>query len=495
MPDSHGAGDPKLGSARPSFTGYWKRSKDQQASQSLTFVSSKLGQPAAPGENGAQREPSAEAKAKERRQQVRKAQRQHRQRKANYTKQLEMDVTKLRDDIARVEQEITSLRSQNGAMRTRLAAPPTVITTADDTAVTLPPPPPQQQVDFSGDMAFSTDPAPDYTVFLDLPDFAGTPTYQVRRASPEFPDWSGGSSRAASSYAPETLSSVTPTSTLNIGFDELAAMETFLSEEQTDQAINFILALEHCCWSHIDASCFEHHAHPPPSKMDCPLLPGTRTGTAANTNTSDEADDDSKLNGHALSATALALQSAPLSIFTRLNDLQERLAPSAAAPLLPPPLSPQAAAPIEWSSKALTLSNLRHLAGSLNPSDTELAPVQAWFELASLYGVGVATDAAVLARLRGELVGEMRCVTFGAAVDRDLFEGILERVMGFLPRSWRDEMRVDGGDEYVAGVGGGVGGIGVEVGHHQGNGGKTKSGPGVFERLINTARGGGSRRD
>lgn len=44
MPDSPDAADPKPGSARPSFTGYWKRSKDKQAAQSLTFVSSKLGQ-------------------------------------------------------------------------------------------------------------------------------------------------------------------------------------------------------------------------------------------------------------------------------------------------------------------------------------------------------------------------------------------------------------------------------------------------------------------
>lgn len=45
MPDPPNAvGDPKPASTRPSFTGYWKRSKDQQTGQSLTFVSSKLGQ-------------------------------------------------------------------------------------------------------------------------------------------------------------------------------------------------------------------------------------------------------------------------------------------------------------------------------------------------------------------------------------------------------------------------------------------------------------------
>ncbi|KAI1120918.1 hypothetical protein F5Y10DRAFT_257420 [Nemania abortiva] len=456
MPDSLGAGDPKLGAARPSFTGYWKRSKDQQASQSLTFVTSKLGQPSAPNGNEGQTEPSAEAKAKERRQQVRKAQRQHRQRKANYTKQLEMDITKLRDDIARVEKEVASLKNKNGAMRDQLAGP---------VAATVP----QPAVDFSAGMAFSTALAPDYTVFLDLPDYSGTPTYQVRRNSPpsalelelSLPDWSASDKAGGSSYAGDTLSSgVTPTSTLGgNGFEDLAALETLLSEEQTDQAVNFILALEHVCWSHIDASCFEHnHDHQQcvsspqqqqPSKMDCPLL-------AAD---GDEAEDfDGALNGHTLSATALALQSAPLSVFTRINDLQEYLAPSPPqeVPAIPTPI------PVEWSTKALTLANLRRLAATLNLSDGELAPVQAWFELAALYGVGAATDGAVLARLRSELASEMSCVTFGAAVDRDIFEGVLERVMGFLPRSWRDD------------------------------GERTKSSPGVFQRLINSARGGSS---
>lgn len=43
MPDSRGAGEATAD--RPSFTRFWKRSKDKQAAQSLTFVSSKLGQP------------------------------------------------------------------------------------------------------------------------------------------------------------------------------------------------------------------------------------------------------------------------------------------------------------------------------------------------------------------------------------------------------------------------------------------------------------------
>lgn len=177
------------------------------------------------GGDEAQTGPSAEAKAKERRQQVRKAQRQHRQRKANYTKQLEMDVTKLRDDIAKVELEIENLKGQNDTIRCQLAAP---------TSVTVPP------VDMT-DTAFSTLLAPNYTVSLDMSELLGAPVYQVRRVSPSAPD---RSSEATSSQAAETLGSTTPTSTAGTSVNDIMTMETVLSQEQTDRVINFILTYE-----------------------------------------------------------------------------------------------------------------------------------------------------------------------------------------------------------------------------------------------------------
>ncbi|KAI1733878.1 hypothetical protein F4680DRAFT_440119 [Xylaria scruposa] len=419
MPDSRGTGDPEAD--RPSFTGFWKRSKDKQAAQSLTFVSSKLGQPSATGGNEGQTEPSAEAKAKERRQQVRKAQRQHRQRKANYTKQLEMDITKLRDDIAKVEQEVENLRNQNVTIRSQLGSggDQTVPTAVDE-----PPPPP---VIDTMDPAFSTFLAPDYTVSLDISEFLGTPTYQVRRASSSLPDSS--SKTTTSPQATETLSGTTPASTIGTSLEDIAMMEASLSEEQIDRAINFILALEHCCWDHIDQTCFEHHSHhhsscQPPMVMSCPRVMAEMAPAAVDDDEI-EAEDDAALNGHTLMATSLALQSAPFDVFTRRSDPQ------------PPAPTETEGSAVEWKSRALTLTNLRRLARSLNPSDSELAPVQVWFELVSLYGVAVATDAAVLRGLNRELVREVHCVQFGAAVQRDVFEDALEKVIGFLPRSWR----------------------------------------------------------
>lgn len=195
------------------------------------------------GGDGAQTEPSTEAKAKERRQQVRRAQRQHRQRKANYTKQLEMDVTKLRDDIARVELAIGNLKDQNDTMRCQLATP---------TAVTVPP------VDVM-DTAFSTLLAPNYTVSLDMSELLGAPVYQVRRVSPPAPD---RSSEATSSHAAETLSSTTPTSTAGTSCNDIMAMETILSQEQTDRVVNFILSYDPYPNS---LSLFSHRIAPLPS--------------------------------------------------------------------------------------------------------------------------------------------------------------------------------------------------------------------------------------
>ncbi|KAI0404233.1 hypothetical protein F4802DRAFT_568539 [Xylaria palmicola] len=232
MPDSPGADGQTPD--RPSFTGFWKGSKDKQAAQSLTFVTSKLGQQSAHGGGEGKTELSPAAKARERRQQVRRAQRQHRQRKANYTQQLEMDVTRLRDDIATVEQELKSLKSQNAAMRGRLPAP------GRDPAVVVVVPPVPVPVAPPAEMAFSTLLAPEYTISLDVSANLGTPAYRVHRSSPSsLPDMSSGGGGSRATETPRR--SATPASTAGTSVDDIAALEMTLSEAQVDAAINFIL--------------------------------------------------------------------------------------------------------------------------------------------------------------------------------------------------------------------------------------------------------------
>ena len=138
-------------------------------------------------------------------------------------------------------------------------------------------------------------------------------------------------------------------------------------------------------------------------------------------------------------ATTLALQSAPCSVFTRISDISSSSQASQPAPTAAAAAEEdqqQQQQQLAWTSRALTLTNLRRLARTLNPSDAELAPVQVWFEVASLYGFEIATNGTVLDRLKLELAGKARCVVYGAAVRRNVFEDALMKVFGFLPRTW-----------------------------------------------------------
>lgn len=121
---------------------------------------------------------------------------------------------------------------------------------------------------------------------------------------------------------------------------------------------------------------------------------------------------------------------------------------------------------LSWTTTALTLRSLHGLASSLLPlsnpesydhdddgidggrDDVELAPVQAFFELARRFGAerllcnnhdgydgggnGSGTSFSVLDALKRELVasGAIRCPHFGALIDREAFEGAVQRVLG-----------------------------------------------------------------
>ncbi|KAH9996944.1 hypothetical protein F4779DRAFT_183000 [Xylariaceae sp. FL0662B] len=327
-----------------------------------------------------------------RRAQVRKAQVRHRQRKANYTKQLEMDIAKLRDLIEQAERESAALRGQNEAFRHRLTThaasssavhhhhPPTAATPVAPSSFTL-------AVPSVAEVAYSAPPAPDYTVHLQMPGLMNTPVFQVERAPP-------ASGSASSTLDPQPGSGAEAAS---------SAADTSgtggLTEVQTDQAINFILALEHICWDHFDHSYFAHGSYDP---------------------TANE-------HGHGLMASALALQSAPATVFTQLSDVQTQLR-SGTTPQ--PEISWRQEQSGTTAAAGLSLQSLYGLATALNPPDHELAPVQAWFEIVRLYGAGVALDAPLMDRVRAEFAGVVKCLHFGAVIERDAFESVLRRVIG-----------------------------------------------------------------
>ncbi|RSM13455.1 hypothetical protein CDV31_005875 [Fusarium ambrosium] len=328
---------------------------------------------------------SASEKAKLRRAQVRRAQIQHRQRKAEYQKELELDITHYRELISLTEFEAGELRRQNDEIRTLLAAK----------GIAIPEPqyhlqrPPGEGDDWvddilgtvgydSGSLApsegdmFADVNVDDIIVTLKKDDCMDTPVFSIRSNS--------ASSNATNSPAAEE--------------------DSGLSQEEEQMVVNFILSLEHICWDHFFLGDFPSHSY--------------------------LADDEAK--GHTLMASSLCMAHAPQHVF-----LGRKLVSSASSchnrrslgldPAVPP-------VSFEWPSPAISLSSLHGLARSLNPGDKELTPIQAWFELAASFDKSVLLDPATLDLLSKELNGVVKCLEFGAVMEREAFNSVVGRVLG-----------------------------------------------------------------
>ncbi|KAH6659922.1 hypothetical protein BKA67DRAFT_32844 [Truncatella angustata] len=377
---------------------------------------------------------SAKVRAQARRAQVRKAQKQHRQRKANYTKELEMDIARLRDMIEQTETDATAIRSENNVMRRQLSrnavasgmmnlsvpvprrsAPPVTGPMPDP----LPPDPaPKAEPKAGGD-------EPEFVLRMDMDDTMQTPSFRVTRSpSPSF------GTRGAGMFSPDTSSAgfFSPgTSTADIFSPSTSSAAVFspgvsdfgmtatmalaatnppsdfgaspapvssgLSEEQTELVINFILSLEHICWNHFGPSHYRHIEYDP---MD-------------------------PENGHALMASSIALQHANPEIFTRIDAVNSVIKSN-------PHCNPDTH-DIEWQSVGLSLETLYGLAMTLNPPDKELAPVQAWFEIVQMYGPDVALDRQIIDGLTRGFRGMVRCLQFGAVIQREVFDNIVSNVV------------------------------------------------------------------
>lgn len=313
-----------------------------------------------------------------------------------------MDIAKLRDQIEQTEHESLALKSENETIRRRLQEQVPLTSSAvqsttapaftfsalapTTTAGYLAPPPP----------------APEYSVcLLSSSESLNTPIFQVQRTSTPSP--------LSTHSGPSTRPDATGTS--------------HLSEAQTDHAINFILGLEHICWNHFHPSYYSHQ----------------------------EYDPEGKEHGHSLMASTIALQSAPPEVWSQIGTEKERFKaaqlnanPSNAIPDTTTATSTSSPNVIaSWQTPAseenvgaglgLTLESLHGLASTLNPPDRELAPVQAWFEIARLYGADVVLDAALMDRVRNEMARDVDCLHFGAVIQREAFEGVLERVLGPVP--------------------------------------------------------------
>ncbi|KAK2009646.1 hypothetical protein LZ32DRAFT_409493 [Colletotrichum eremochloae] len=382
---------------------------------------------------------TAAEKAKLRRQQVRKAQKQHRTRKANYIKQLELDVCQLRDMIAAAEKEVVAFRKQNEGMRgvltarglgvpqelkgkevvadeSRVMGSPKPVEVARPVAVqqqghsqtpeqrqSTPqmsaPPVAQRQSPVTdpepqmtpqphlANYSYEYDPYPPVDLFADIE--MGEVTVTMRKD-----DALGTPCVQIVSSSPTVFHSPTPEQ---------------LTPEQEITAINLILAMEHICWDHFHPRQFPAHGDP------CRAA-----------------------SGHTMMASTMCMSSAPARVYRSIRRGEA------------------AAATHTWRAdtgvgSALSLKSLLALAKTLNPGDIELTPVQAWFELAARYGAAALMRENVIEALKREFCGVVDCIHFGAIIERDAFESVAARVMeqvGVSELEW--EMDVDSG---MAGIG------------------------------------------
>ncbi|KAI9903164.1 hypothetical protein N3K66_002516 [Trichothecium roseum] len=399
------------GEKRPSFSAFVKKSRDSISSrikgkkptEDEAGSSSTSPSAAAPGAD------DDKARAQARRAQVRRAQIQHRQRKAEYVKQLEMDVNAYRYMIARAEAEAGVVRRENELLRRKLA---------EGLPVPAPaalPVPPLHEVEMFGGVDVG-----DLIVTLGMDDALGAPCFHITSSS------SGESLPLADDAGASPLPRKTQTGPdSDSGRDRAGVV---LTAEQEMAAVNFILALEHVCWDHFSVGDFPGHRHHREQGM-----------------------------GHALMATTFCMSHAPESFYearrvfgdTMMAEddgmmMEESMLPD--DDLVPPPekenhgsavekaeaavghksKSPE---PMQWKTpERISLAALEGLASSLNPGDLELTPVQAWFELAARYPAGVLLRADVLSALKVELKGVVRCVYYGAAMERGAFESVVQRV-------------------------------------------------------------------
>ncbi|POR36160.1 Uncharacterized protein TPAR_03634, partial [Tolypocladium paradoxum] len=397
-------------SERPSFASFWRKGKDKlrgkrAAPQGSDQSPTTGGESPERNQAKADKAKSDKEKALLRRQQVRRAQIQHRQRKANYLKQLELDVAQLRDLISLTEHEGRALKKENEDIRTTLRR--AGVGSPASAQPPQPPPPSQsqtlagipevdvgvlQQAEAPGPMQVDTlaplqadstaPPAPpeelfgDIDIDIDIDDWTVTLSMDETMGTPCFHISSGSSGASVASITSPARS---------VG-------DVQLTPAQEQRAINFILALEHVCWNHFGPGDFECHDHDP--------------GQDA---------------GHFLMASAYCMASAPETVYTdreALDSSKKRRSPAAPSP------------PLQWAALGVTLESLHGLARSLNPGDQEIAPVQAWFELASRYPVETLMGGRVLDTLQREFRGVVRCVAFGAAIERLAFESVIARVLG-----------------------------------------------------------------
>ncbi|RAL60908.1 hypothetical protein DID88_010233 [Monilinia fructigena] len=397
------------------FTSFWHRSVDKISSGKVKFMPNVTKPKNSKDEDETT---TATAQKQHRRNQVRRAQIEHRKRKQNYVKHLEEDAIRLREMISETEIESSALMKENMAIESTLSA--SGVTIVRPLSQKLPKPtiflPPAEYDSFN---------------ILRIPDSIQSKRLTIRsidnetdndRISSYISEMLTQDKTSSTDYFPGARdisnSSSTSGSHFGIHFDRyidapclhismpsgnsvrgprvidlskpLPPLPGQASVPQNTSrtpspdlsliAINLILALEHPCRTHFH--------HPPLNPTDTP-------------------------SGHELMASTPMFAQAPPSAF---QD--------------PPPSSESS-----WysSSISLSLAQLYAMSRSLPMSDVEITPVQAWFMIAEKYDSEIerVIEGRRIEGLKRGLGGLSRCYQFGAVMDVESFWEVVNEVMGW----------------------------------------------------------------
>ncbi|KAH8683326.1 hypothetical protein BGZ60DRAFT_399909 [Tricladium varicosporioides] len=409
-------------SGSKAFKNFWHKSSgstEKSTSKKLKFMPN-VTKPGNGKENDDPAQAALDAK-QHRRAQVRKAQIEHRQRKANYVKQLEQDVIDLREMIAAAEAEALAAKQENEAIRqamlnSNINPPPSNIeqlpipqqdtfvfdiqSQSQDTPNFSSNPSPSQQWP-------SSDTSPNSHVSIGYDDFVDANCLQISPfdtydPAPEIissPDIFGSFPNSSVATPPQAFSAS------NMATANHASPPQESKHDQDPDletiAINFILALEHPCRTHF------HHK---PYDTFNPSTPETN---------------------HELMASTLLYSSAPESTFSDPN--------------------PHTGSWISPSNSVQTLQKLKEMSRSLPKSDWEITPVQAWFLLVERWGVerivGQLGKAGLISGVEGAEEKEVKgfcvveklkkglarvvdCFAFGAVMDERRFWEVVRGVVG-----------------------------------------------------------------
>ncbi|KAK3169810.1 hypothetical protein OEA41_009194 [Lepraria neglecta] len=318
---------------------------------------------------------SGPAAPSKRREQVRHAQRTHRQRTQNYIKTLESEVVRLRESEMKLMQEKEKLEKQVDILKTNHFLSELPLPAGIEDESPLAQPPPLSDFDMPATISYSNDelnhqrlhvnfPRQDPSQGLGYPTqtypmaapYQGHPQSQNPQSAPDLPnDFSLQSMNVSSAYEPRDASAA---------YADPAVVKGSALVDTIEIAIDFVLALEHPCMSHLP-----YPANPP-------------------------TDDP---------ANHLMMVSTPL--VARAPD----------APQLNQ----------TWTASGAIIKELLNLSSSIN-LEGEITPVEAWHRLHQ-HPDFWRLDRNQIEKVKRELSASVRCCGFGAVLDEVVFDDALAR--------------------------------------------------------------------